>query len=568
MESGIRETPCEPPPLPPLPPAIGLDFGTSYSRAAIFKDNEVKLVKDPELGTTSIPSYVSFSKNPDSSVIKVGKEARDLAQLRPTSTVYGFKRLIGQKYERLHGVETERGRTFEVIADKNGLAVVKVKHSMGRSRTFIPKELTTMILKALVRIVQLSVPVRDAVVTIPTCFDYLQREKMRQACEAAGLNVLHFIDEATATAVFYGIKYPSKKDRNVFVINIGGGYLSIAVVAISASNHMYEVKSVSGDANLGGNNFDNRVINYLVEEFEKKTKSSLSGNDRAIWEVKHAVGIAKRNLSTANQCHVNTAPLSNATRLNTVITREKFEELNDDLFKCILGPIVCALSDAKLDKSQVHDVVLSGGSTKIPKIRALVRDFFNGKEPNICPQAPTYGAAILATSIQGTGFKELDLIPVTPFSIGIESADGTMRTMIKRNSALPAEKCVEFIVNSAQKKNLEICIYEGEESLAKENLFLGEICFKNIPPSLHGKDEYKFELYTSIDRNCNCVVTLTNTVTKRKETLTVSLVWNSHGKNSNSFVSRNYVVPLLSFRILYVPEDKVRHQNYFYQSYQ
>ena len=386
--------------------AVGIDLGTTYSCVAHFTNDRVEIIANDQ-GNRTTPSYVAFT---DTERL-IGDAAKNQAAINPINTVFDAKRLIGRKFDDPEVVNDAKHYPFKVV-DKEGKPAVQVEFK-GETKTFTPEEISGMILTKMKETAEnyLGTNVNDAVVTVPAYFNDSQRQATKDAGTIAGLNVLRIINEPTAAAIAYGLDKKGAKEHNVLIFDLGGGTFDVSLLSIDEG--IFEVKATAGDTHLGGEDFDNRLVNHFVEEFKRKNKKDITSNQRALRRLRTACERAKRALSSSAQTSIEIDSLYEGVDFYTSITRARFEELCADLFRSTLEPVEKVLRDSKLDKSQVDEIVLVGGSTRIPKVQKLVSDFFNGKEPNrsINPdEAVAYGAAVQAAILTGdTSSKTQDL---------------------------------------------------------------------------------------------------------------------------------------------------------------
>ncbi len=491
---------------------IGIDLGTTFSVVAIMEGGEPKVIINEE-GSRLTPSVVAFTKEGE---VLVGQVARRQAITNPENTIFSIKRFMGRRYSE---IQDELKRIpYKMVSDNNGLARVEV-----RGKTYTPQEISAFILQKLKKSAEnyLGQPVEDAVITVPAYFNDSQRQATKDAGRIAGLNVLRIINEPTASALAYGLD--KQKNETIAVYDFGGGTFDISILEVG--DNVVEVKSTNGDTHLGGDDIDQRVMDWIVTEFKKDQGIELSNDKMALQRLKEAAERSKIELSTTFETEINlpfiTADQTGPKHLNMKLTRAKLEQMCDDLYQRTMEPSKRALSDAKMTSSDIHEVVLVGGSTRIPKVQEMVKEFF-GREPHkgVNPdEVVALGAAVQAGVLAGE-VKDVLLLDVTPLSLGIETLGGVMTKIIDRNTTIPTRKSQVFTTAEDNQTSVEIHVLQGEREMARDNRTLGRFHLIGLPAAPRGMPQ--IEVTFDIDANGILHVSAKDMATAKEQKITIT----------------------------------------------
>jgi len=526
-------------------PVIGIDLGTTYSCVGIFKNGHVEIIPN-ELGNRITPSIVAFTDEER----LVGEAAKNQGAINPRRTIFSVKRLIGRKYADKE-VQLDKKLLPYDIVNKDGKPYIEVEIK-GEKKVFSPEEISAMILIKMKSIAEsyLGREVKHAVITVPAYFNDSQRQSTKDAGVIAGLNVLRIINEPTAAAIAYGLD-KKDKERNILVFDLGGGTFDVSLLTIDSG--VFEVIATNGDTHLGGEDFDNRILDFLQKKIKNAHGKDVSKSKSALQKLKTEIEKAKRSLSSSYQATIEIDDLLDGFDFKEDVTRSKFEELNMDLFKKTMEPVEKVMQDGGMKKSEIHEVVLVGGSTRIPKIQQLIKDYFNGKEPNkgINPdEAVAFGASVQGGILGGETSEVTDslvLIDVTPLTMGIETVGGVMTKIIPKGTVIPAKKSQVFTTYQDNQTTVTIHVYEGERPMTKDNHSLGKFDLTGIPSAPRGQAQ--IEVTFEVDENSILKVSALEKATGKTEKIVIT--------NDSGRLSKDEIEKMLREAEQFAEQDKL-----------
>jgi len=522
---------------------IGIDLGTTYSCVGVFKGGRVEIIANDQ-GNRITPSYVAFTAEGER---LIGDAAKNQLTTNPENTVFDAKRLIGRTWKDPAVQSDKKFFPFAVIEHKTKPAI-QVNVGPDRKQTFTPEEISAMVLVKMKKTAEeyLGKDVTHAVVTVPAYFNDAQRQATKDAGIIAGLNVMRIINEPTAAAIAYGMDKDKEGEKNILVFDLGGGTFDVSLLTIDSG--VFEVVATNGDTHLGGEDFDQRVMDHFMKLYKKKTGKDVRKDNRAVQKLRREVEKAKRALSATHSARIEIEAFFDGEDFSETLTRAKFEELNNDLFRGTLKPVQKVMEDGEMKKNEIDEIVMVGGSTRIPKVQQLVKEYFNGKEPSkgINPdEAVAFGAAVQAGVLSGEDNVDVVLLDVCPLTLGIETVGGVMTKLIARNSVVPTKKSQIFSTAADNQQTVTIQVFEGERPMTKDNHILGKFDLTGIPPAARGVPQ--IEVTFEIDVNGILRVSAEDKGTGNKEKIEI--------KNDSNRLSPEDVERMIKDAEMFAEED-------------